>query len=202
MADPVPEIKTPYKSEISVAIVYYSQWNHTKKIAEHVLKGASKVEGVTVDLYNAKDAIANIDKIQQYDAFIFGSPTYFGSVSAGMKEFFEATTEFFATRSLQDKIAAGFTNSASQSGDKQGTLTQIFTYCCQQGMVYVPLGLPATNNKTVHNMDALNRTSFFSGLATQSFVDGTPETATEKSDLRTAEFFGEKVTRVFVKYYH
>jgi len=37
----------------------------------------------------------------------------------------------------KDKIAAGFTNSASQSGDKLSTLLQLTVFAMQMGMIWV-----------------------------------------------------------------
>ena len=36
-----------------------------------------------------------------------------------------------------DKLAAGFTNSGSQNGDKQNTLVDIATFAAQHGMVWI-----------------------------------------------------------------
>jgi aryl-alcohol dehydrogenase-like predicted oxidoreductase len=61
--------------------------------------------------------------LEASDAIIFGSPTYNGSLSAKLKQFFEDSTKA-AWRELKwgDKIAAGFTNSGAQNGDKLSPL--------------------------------------------------------------------------------
>lgn len=52
---------------------------------------------------------------------MFGSPTYNGMPSAWFKQFMADSAVVWRTLGWKDKIAAGFTNSASQSGDKLNT---------------------------------------------------------------------------------
>ena len=42
----------------------------------------------------------------------------------------------------KDKIAAGFTNSGSRSGDKLATLIQLALFAARHGMHWINLGLP------------------------------------------------------------
>jgi NAD(P)H dehydrogenase (quinone) len=56
---------------------------------------------------------------------IFGSPTYMGSASAAFKAFMEATSQRWMEQRWAMKLAAGFTNSGSQNGDKQNTLDAV-----------------------------------------------------------------------------
>jgi NAD(P)H dehydrogenase (quinone) len=94
----------------------------------------------------------------------------------------------FGTR--KDKIAAGFTNSASRSGDKLATLTKFVILAAQHGMHWINLGLPPSNN-SMHGSDQdLNRLRFWLGAA-QSNNDQGPE-----SDLLPVEHLGERVARV------
>jgi len=53
--------------------------------------------------------------LEKAEAIIFGSPTYMGSASAEFKKFMDATSKIWYAQGWKDKIAAGFTNSASQS---------------------------------------------------------------------------------------
>ena len=52
------------------------------------------------------------------DGIAFGCPTYMGSVSAKMKAFMEHSSGAWYGAAWKNKVAAGFTNSASWSGDK------------------------------------------------------------------------------------
>lgn len=190
------------KSSIKVAIIYYSGSGNTKNVAEAVFRGFQKVPNVTPDLITAAEAIERKRELVEYDAYVFGSPTYFGSLAAKFKEFLEVTSHIFATRGFQDKLSAGFTNAASQAGDKQTALIELQTFATQQGLIWVPLGIPPSNNKSVRNEEVYNRAGFFSGLATQSYIDLTPDQTPTAADIRTAEFFGERLGKVFLQYYH
>lgn len=48
-----------------------------------------------------------------------------GSVAAGLKEFMEKSSRKWYEQKWKNKIAAGFTNSHSLSGDKSNSLLQL-----------------------------------------------------------------------------
>ena len=76
-----------------VAIIYHSGYGHTKLVAEAVAEGAAGVDGVSVDLVTVEDATDDLDRFDDADAIIFGSPTYMGSASGPMKSFMDATSK-------------------------------------------------------------------------------------------------------------
>src|SRR5450830_1926290 len=112
---------------ITVAIVYHSGYGHTARKAAAVWRGANAVEGVTARLYAVEGEDAPWAELTSADALIFGAPTYMGGQSAQFKAFQDATsrTVFAAGALWRNKVAAGFTNSASRSGDKLATLQQL-----------------------------------------------------------------------------
>lgn len=195
------DLKIESKSPVRVAIVYHSDGGSTKNVAYSIAKGIANVDGVTADIFTADEAGDKVTEIAEYDAFVFGSPTYFGSISAKLKAFFEKTSSLFVSRQFQDKLVGGFTNSASISGDKQSTLLQIFTFAAQQGLIWVPLGQLPTNNKSEFNSEAQNRGGYFSGVATQSYRDADPHSQPDQAELDTAIFYGEKLAKVALQYY-
>ena len=119
-----------------------------------------------------------------------------GSVSGPFKTFMDLTSKQYSTGAWKDKIAAGFTNSASRSGDKLATLTQFAILAAQHGMHWVSLGLPPGNNSTHGSDQDLNRLGFWLGAAAQSDADQGPALAPPESDLLTAEHLGERVAKV------
>jgi multimeric flavodoxin WrbA len=128
---------------------------------------------------------------------IMGAPTYMGSASAPFKAWMDATSKrWFTTAPMMDKLAAGFTCSASQNGDKEITLHQLFAYAMQLKMVWVGLGLPPGNNSSRGSVNDLNRLGAFSGAMAQANADEGPETAPIESDLRTAAHLGARVARM------
>lgn len=187
-----------------IAIVYHSGYGHTAKVAEHVRKGAA-IPGAEVRLYKAED-FADPEsgpwaELARADAILFGAPTYMGSVSAGMKQFMDASSKVWFTRGWENKIAAGFTNSGSLSGDKVVALQQLATFAAQHGMVWVGNALPTGYNASGHDFDAaLNRAGFFLGLGTQSLTDLPADKTPNDGDLRTAELFGRRVAEATLRW--
>jgi len=146
------------------------------------------------------EARSHWDELQQSDAIIFGAPTYMGSASAEFKAFMDATSKPFFEGAWKDKIAAGFTNSASRAGDKLETLIQFAILAAQHGMHWVNLGLPPGNNSSKGSEEDLNRLGFFLGAGAQSNADQGPEVSPPQSDLLTAEHLGERVAKVTMQF--
>jgi NAD(P)H dehydrogenase (quinone) len=184
---------------IKVAIVYHSGFGHTGAQAEAVAKGAKKVADVEVNLLSTEEAQNQWELLKDSDAIIFGSPTYMGSASAQFKTFMDASSKAWYARDWQDKIAAGFTTSASQSGDKLSTLMQLAIFAAQHGMVWIGLGLMPGNNSSTGSVNDLNRLGSFMGAMAQANSDQGPDVAPIESDLLTAEHLGERVANMAKK---
>lgn len=181
----------------TVAVVYHSGYGHTEKQAQAVFKGAQAVGDAL--LISVTDIDSHWSDLEQADAIIFGAPTYMGSVSAEFKKFMDASSKTWFPQLWKDKIAGGFTNSASWSGDKFNSLVQLATFAAQHGMIWVPLGiLPANNSKSQRN--DLNRVGSYLGAAAQSDADASPEAAPPHGDLLTAEEYGKRVAQIAKKF--
>src|SRR5262245_54116728 len=107
-----------------VAVVYHSGYGHTKILAEAVARGAGSVPGTEIALIPVEQAEARAAELDAADAIVFGAPTYMGSVSGPFKTFMDWSSKAWFARKWSNKVAAGFTNSASQSGDKLNSLVQ------------------------------------------------------------------------------
>ena len=182
-----------------LAVVYHSGYGHTEKQAKAVAQGASKVVGVEVTLLNTDEAQQQWELLKSVDAIIFGSPTYMGSASAQFKAFMDASSKAWYTRDWQDKVAAGFTTSASQSGDKLNTLVQLTIFAAQHGMIWVGQDLLPGNNSSTGSVNDLNRLGSFMGAMAQANADQGADVAPIESDLRTAEHLGERVATITKK---
>ncbi|CAM5488252.1 MULTISPECIES: flavodoxin family protein [Streptomyces] len=176
-----------------VSIAYHSGFGHTAVIAEAVRAGAVeagaevhliKVDEITEEQWAILDAS---------DAIVFGSPTYMGTASGAFHVFAEATSKRWAERAWTDKLAAGFTNSASKSGDKLHTLQFFQILAAQLGMHWVNLGLLPGWNSSAGSEHDINRLGFFAGAAAQTNADQGPD-AVHKADVATAEHLGRRVT--------
>lgn len=176
-----------------VAIVFHSGYGHTRRQAEAVAAGVAEVAGVEVGLYPVESlGEAEWARLDGAAALIFGAPTYMGSASAKFKEFMEASSGRWYQRAWQDKLAAGFTCSASQSGDKLNTLLEMVLFAQQHGMLWLGLGMLPGNNHSKGSVDDLNRLGSFTGAMAQANADQGPEGMLE-SDLKTAAALGRRV---------
>ena len=174
-----------------IAIVYHSGYGHNAIIAQAVARGIEKVAGSECKLISVEEIEPEWDYLtQQADAIIFGAPTYMGSASAPFKVFMDASSKYWGQ--WRDKLAAGFTTSASQSGDKLSTLNQLAIFAAQHQMVWVSLGLMPGNNNSQGSLDDLNRLGSFLGAMAQANADQGIEGVTQ-ADQRTAEYLGERV---------
>lgn len=188
--------------QISVVVAYHSGYGHTARQAAAVAAGVDSVAGARAVL---KDVTTLDDELwaalDDADAVIFGSPTYMGSQSAVFQAFMEATSGIWAEGRWRDKLAAGFTNSASISGDKLATLTALAVFAAQHGMTWVPLGLaPGWLFRDGGSIDDLNRLGSSLGAMAQSPSDLGPDQAPTDSDLRTAEHLGARVATLALRF--
>jgi NAD(P)H dehydrogenase (quinone) len=183
-------------THIRVAIAYTSGYGHTLEFATSVADGARAVPETGVDLVDVA-AITDTgwNTLDTADAIIFGTPTYMGSASGAFHAFAEATSRPWMQRTWQDKLAAGFTNSGSMSGDKLHTLQYLSLLAAQHGMHWVSLGLLPGWNTTVASEHDDNRLGFYLGAGAQSWNDQGPD-AVHKADLSTARHLGGRVATV------
>ena len=76
--------------DVRVAVAYHSGYGKTGSLARAVARGAASVDGASVELLDVTRLDdAGWDALDDADAIIFGSPTYFGSISSDMKRFLE-----------------------------------------------------------------------------------------------------------------
>ena len=184
-----------------IAVVYHSGFGHTAAIAKAVARGAASVDGIQAQLISVTDIDKHWRDLQDAEAIIFGTPTYMGGVSAPFKAFMDASSKVWATQDWKDKIASGFTHSASQGGDKFNTVTQLFTFAMQHGMIWTGLGLLPGNNASKGSVNDLNRLGSSTGALTQSNADQGAEAIID-SELRTAEHLGKRVALVTLQFEH
>ena len=179
-----------------IVIVYHSGYGHTKKVAEAVAQGSG---GELL----AIDAEGNLpeggwDKLNAAQAIVFGTPTYMGSVSWQFKKFADATSKPWYTQAWKDKLAAGFTNSASMNGDKLSTLHYLFTLSQQHGMLWVGTGMMPSNAKASTRND-INYVASSSGLMTATPSDASADEMVP-GDIETAKKFGQRIAQAVGKF--
>jgi len=185
----------------TVAVVYHSEFGHTRAVAESIARGAESVEGITAKLMNVSDLplpsptkqlVGLWDDLADADAIVMGCPTYMGTISAKLKTFMESSGQVWAKQGWRDKLAAGFTNAGGLSGDKLNALIDISMFAAQHSMIWVSQGLFC-------NDAGINRMGSWIGMQAQSEnlpADQTPP----PEDHRTAELFGERIARATLRW--
>lgn len=184
----------------SICIVYHSGYGHTAKVADAVAEGA-KQGGAGVQLCRI-DGEGNLPEaswteLDKADAIIFGTPTYMGGPSWQFKKFADMTAKRWFALGWKNKVAAGFTNSGSASGDKLATLHQLMTLALQHAMIWVGFDQmpPQPKGTAMPTTDDVNRIGSFSGLMTQSNNES-PEVVPPKGDIESAKLFGQRIAKV------
>lgn len=181
-----------------IAIVYFSGYGHTQKLAEMVQEGVIEADA-SVKLYQITQegdlSSSEFSEIEQADAIIYGTPTYMAGPAWQFKKFADATSKIWLMQKWKNKIAAGFTNSASTNGDKGQTLNYLFTFAQQHGQIWVGLGLLPSNTKD-HNHDDINWSGGSIGVMAISPSDASPQEAPYKGDLEAAKALGKRVAEV------
>ena len=189
-------------SDTKIAIAYHSGYGHTAKVAEAIAAGIQSVAGNTAVLIKV-DAItdAQWEELDNAKTIIFGAPTYMGGVSAQFKTFADATAKRWFTGKWKNKIAAGFSNSGSYSGDKLSSIQYLVTLAMQQGMIWVGQSeMPVNKKGTEHPMpEDINRIGSWLGLMTQANNES-PDIQPPSGDIETAKIFGKRIAEITNKF--
>ena len=179
-----------------IVVLYHSGYGHTKKVAEAV---AETSQGALL----AIDAEGNLpdggwEQLAAASTIVFGSPTYMGGPSWQFKKMADASSKPWYSQVWKDKLAAGFTNSATLNGDKFNTLTYLVTLSQQHSMFWVGSGMQAPNAKK-HGRDDVNHLGGYTGLITATPSDASADEMVP-GDLATGVAFGKRVKEALAKF--
>src|SRR4030067_2332946 len=114
-----------------VLIVYDSKTGHTEKMALAVAEGARQVKGVDVEVKKVNQTI--IEDLPNVDGIIFGSPTYYGQMSAKLKKFIDKSVKLHGK--LEGKVGAAFTSSGGTASGAETTLHSMLQALLVHGMI-------------------------------------------------------------------
>ena len=185
-----------------VAIVYHSGYGNTEQLASAIERGAQSIDGVQVErLRLTGEQIQSgrwqdqdiMNRLNDADAIVFGSPTYMGSVSGVFKCFADATAPTWMNHGWQDKLAAGFTTSSHPSGDKVMTLHYLVTLAAQLRMVW--LGPVAQASHMTGGSEGLDQWGYYLGVGGLGTVQPGFGSGPTPGDLLTAEKYGQRIAR-------
>ncbi len=111
-------------------VIYYTKSGNTKKMAEAVAEGIQKagVEAVVKDIEDVK-----VDELLKYEGIAIGSPTYYGSMSAQIKQLLDDSVKFHGK--LDGRVGAAFASSANIGGGNETTILDILNAMLIHGMI-------------------------------------------------------------------
>ena len=147
---------------VKVAVIYYSATGNVYKMARAIEEGAqeagAEVRVRKVHELAPEEAIksnqgwydhsletqdvpeASLDDLEWADAYIFGTPTRFGNVSAQLKQFIDTAGGLWFQGKLADKIVGGFTSAQNAHGGQESTLLSMYNVFMHWGSIIVPTG--------------------------------------------------------------
>jgi NAD(P)H dehydrogenase (quinone) len=127
---------------MKVLITYYSRSGNTEKLASEIAKGVRELKDVACVIKPASDVTR--EDLLGSDGIIAGSPVYFGTMAAELKQVFDKFVGI--RREMGDKIGAAFATSGDNSGGKETTLMSIIQAMLIYGMIVVGDPLDATGH--------------------------------------------------------
>ncbi|TFK36595.1 NADH-quinone oxidoreductase [Crucibulum laeve] len=144
-----------------VAIVIYSMYGHIAKLAEAAKAGLESAGGKATiyqvaetlpqEVLTKMHAPAKYDYpiitpqiLAEYDAFLFGIPTRYGSMPAQWKSFWDSTGQLWAKGQLAGKYAGIFVSTSGLGGGQEVTALNTLSTLSHHGILYVPLGYAHT----------------------------------------------------------
>ncbi|RKP08182.1 flavo protein-like protein [Thamnocephalis sphaerospora] len=190
-----------------VYIVYYSTYQHVKKLADAIERGAKRIAGVDVKLFQVAETLPEevlakmhaapkaadvpviaADDLEKADGILFGFPTRFGIVPAQIKTFLDSTGKQWASGALRGKQAGTFFSTNTQHGGQETTALTILPFFAHHGLQYVPFGYGHPNlQKTTEPIGG----SPYGAGAIADVTDESPS----KLELEVAEAQGEYFAR-------
>ena len=114
-----------------ILIIYYSRSGNTKRMAELIEEGVSAQGGVEVETKAVEDI--DVNELKSVEGIVVGSPTYYGHMSAEIKQLFDDSVSFHGA--LQGKVGAAFSSAANIGGGNETTIRGILDAMLIQGML-------------------------------------------------------------------
>ena len=116
---------------VKILIIFDSRSGNTEKMAWAVADGVKQVRGVDIEVKKADQA--SLGDLLNADGIIMGSPTYYGQMSAKLKDLIDLSTEIHGE--LEGKVGAAFTSSGGIATGAETTLLSILQAMLIHGMI-------------------------------------------------------------------
>jgi len=111
-------------------VCYYSRSGHTEEMAKAVAE-AGRTHGCVVSLQRVEET--SLDDLEAADAIVVGSPTYYGTMAAQVKELFDKSVRIHGH--LTGKVGGAFASAANLGGGNETTILDILKALLIHGMV-------------------------------------------------------------------
>jgi len=192
-----------------ILVLYHSSYGHVEQMAYAQAEGAQRVPGAVVTVKRVPELmkedmaraakmkwdqaapIADPNELENYDGFLFGTPTRFGNMTAQMRNFLDQTGGLWFRHALVGKVGSVFTCTASQHGGQETTITSFHTTLLHFGMVIV--GLPYTYKDLSTMREVTGGTPYGASSITGA---GAEFRFPSPLELDMCKYQGEHVTRI------
>ena len=114
-----------------VVVIYDTKTGNTELMAQAVAKGSKSVPKAEVSLKKVEQA--SIEDLLNSDAIIIGSPTYYGLMSAKIKELLDRSVKIHGK--LEGKVGAAFTSAGGTASGAETTILSIIQAMLVHGMI-------------------------------------------------------------------
>ena len=116
---------------VKILVVFDSRSGNTEKMAWAVADGVKQVQDIDVEVKKVDQT--SLDDLMNTDGIIMGSPTYYGQMSAKLKDLIDKSTEIHGK--LEGKVGAAFTSSGGTATGAETTLLSILQAMLIHGMI-------------------------------------------------------------------
>jgi len=188
-----------------IAIIYYSTYGHTYRLAQSLEQGA-KSAGAETRLRKVRELApdeviatqqgwadhriatqhireATLEDLEWADGYAFGTPTRFGNPAAQLKQFLDTAGPLWQKGVLADKPVTSFTGAMNAHGGQESTILALSNVFYHWGCVIIPTGY---TNPIIYESGGNPY-----GTSNTASADGTiPEAV-----LKTAFYQGERLAK-------
>lgn len=197
---------------VNIQIVFYSMYGHVYQLAEAVAEGARSVAGTDVALFQVPELVpddvleksgakaararfahipvAQVNKLPEADAIIFGTPTRYGNMAAQLRNFLDQTGGLWMKGELVGKVGSVFCSTATQHGGQETTLVTTHPTLLHLGMVVV--GVPYAEQRLQEMNEISGGTPY--GASTLAGGDGSRQPS--ENELAIARYQGRHVAEI------
>jgi len=116
---------------MKIVIIYYSRGGTTKKMAEIILQAIQDTGENKCDIFPVSEV--KPEQLLDYDGIIIGSPTYYGTLAAEIKQLLDKSVTFHGR--LDGKLGAAFSSAANLAGGNETTILSILEAMLVHGMI-------------------------------------------------------------------